>query len=389
MAMKINGNTFTETHFRKIKQIIFEVLTVAFLGFMLNLFASIIFEWILNPTVLWSNVQKGALTIFLIIVSTLAVYFMVRLRKPDNVLRRAAYCMLLWDTKHKRLIESVYDHPTGYYPQEFGFQLYEMIAKHEPEFLKGLGKDPAKEGIQVIADMLEYLVFFWLGLDALKPTHRLNLKPKTVDLEEISKYVGKNRIVDLARRQKTGRSPPNVIIELPEDVSLSVPKSGKLVIKNQYFSIHIRYHCFTRFLSSMMMGPVPSIMGMPVNPFFLEKERVPERRLELSGLRVAYCEIFFVVKFNERMLLLRPHRIRMFYKYMRWAEQLSDLFLDFFDWGRNIEISLKSHNQRIYGTLKGIQARMDFLEQKVERFKKQLQMIKSDLQVIKEQISKS
>lgn len=367
MAMAMNGNTFTETHYRKIKQITFELLTIAFLGFILNLFASIVFDWILDPTVLWSDVQKGALTIFLVIVSALlTVYFMVRLRKPDNVLMRAAYCNLLWDTKHKRLIESIYDHPTGYNPQQFGFQLYEVIAKHEPELLKGLGKDATKEDIQVIADMLEYLVFFWLGWDTLKPTHRLNLESKTVYLEEISKYVGKNRIVALARQLKTGWSPPNITIELPENVSLSVPKPGKLVITNQYFSIHISYHWFIRSLASMVMGPVPSIMGMPVNPFFLKEERTPERRLKLSGLRVAFCEIFFVAKFKERMLLLRPHKVRMFYKYMQWAEQLSDLFLDFFDWGRNIEVTLKSHNQRIYETLKGIEARMEFLEQRVE-----------------------
>lgn len=361
----MDENAFTETHYRKIKQITFELLTIAFLGFILNLFASIAFVWIFDPTVLWSDVQKGALTI-LFVSTLLALYFMLRLRKPDNVLMRAAYCNLLWDIKHKRLIESIYDHPTGYNPQQFGFQMYEVIAKQEPELLKGLGKDATKEDMQFIADMLEYLVLFWLGWDTLKPTHRLNLETKTVDLEEISKYVGKNRVVALARHQKTGWSPPNVTIELPEDVSVSVPRPGKLVITNQYFSIQISYHWLIRSLSSMMMGPVPSIMGMPVNPFFLKEERTPERRLELSGLRVAFCEISFVAKFNERMLLLRPYKVGMFYKYMRWAEQLSDLFLDFFDWGRNIEVALKPRNQKIYETLKGIEARMEFLEQRAE-----------------------
>lgn len=386
----IRENSFTETHYRKIRQITFEMLTIFFLGFALNVFATIVFDWIFNPTLMWSDVQKGVLTTCLVVGSILlTLYFMVRLRKPENVLMRAAYCNLLWDIKHRRLIESVYDHPTGYNPQQFGFQMYEVIAKHEPELLKDLVKDATKEDMQVMADMLEYLVFFWLGWDALRPTYRLNLAPKKVDLEDISKHVGKNRIVTLARHQKTGWSPPNITIELPEDVSLSLPEHGKLVIRNQYFSIHISYHWFVRSLSSMMMGPVPSIMGMPVNPFFLKEERKPERRLEPNALRVAFCEIFFVAKFNERILLLKPHKVTVFYKYMRWAEQLSDLFIDFFDWGRNIEVALKSRNQRTYETLRGIETTTEFLEQRVEQFESRLQRIESHLEAIKEKFSKS
>lgn len=245
-----------------------------------------------------------------------------------------------------------------------------MLVENEPELLKGLGEKATKDDMQIITDILGYLIFFWLGWDALKPTYRLGLKPKTVDLEQISKIVSNNSIVALAtRHRKVGWIPPDIIIELPENVSLSVPKSlntlniGELAITNQYFSIHIRYNKpHIRSLSSMWMGPAPSIMGMPVNPFFLEKERKPERRLELSSLRVAFCNIIFEVKFNHWMLL----RAKTFYKYMEWGEQLSNHFLDFFDWGRNIEVALKSRNEEIYEILKMIYEMLKEIEARTE-----------------------
>ena len=109
-----------------------------------------------------------------------------------------------------------------------------------------------------------------------------------------------------------------------------------------------------RPVSSMQMGPAPSILGMPVNLFFLEEGREPERRLKLSSLRGAFCQMVFEAKFKKRMLL-KP---RTFYKHMRWAEQLSNLFLDFFDWGRNIEVAIRSRNEETYEMLKGIEARI-------------------------------
>ena len=270
---------------------------------------------------------------------------------PENALRKEISCNLLWDVNQKRLTESIYDHPAGYYPQQFGFQIYEIIAKQKPELLKGLGKDATKEDRKIIGEMFEYLVFFWLGWSALKPTYGLSLNPKTMNLKEIAKDASKNRITAMAKDIKTGWSPPNITVELPENVSLSIPKLGDLVMTTRYCSICIRYRWSIRPLSSMMMGPVPSIMGMPINPFFLEKEREPERVLKLGGLQVAYCQMFFEAKFNKRMLF-RP---KLFYKYMEWAEQLSNLFVDFFDWERNIETASKSANERIYEMLKGIE----------------------------------
>lgn len=365
MEMDTSGATFSETHYQKIRQFTLEVLTILFLGLLLNLIASIIFAWVYNPPVPWSNFQMTFI-ILIILITSFSIVGMIRLRKPENLLRRTAVCYLLWNINHKMMIESVYDYPTGYNPQQFSWQVYEMIAKHKPELLKGLGREATKEDIKIVTDMLEYLIFFWLGWDALKPTGRLGFKGQRIDIEKVSQYVKKNRIVsEVVRLGKRGWSPPDINIELPEDVSLSVSKSvstnneGELAITNQYFSIHIRYRQpLIRSLSSMWMGPAPSIMGMPVNPFYLEQERKPERRLEPSSLRVAFFQIVFEVKFNNWML----HRYGMFYKNMQWAEQLSNLFMEFFDWGRNVEVALEYQKEEIHKTLKEIEARIKVLE---------------------------
>jgi hypothetical protein len=353
-GVEMNENTFTQTHSKRTRQLALEGLTVLVLGFLLNLFASIIFDWAFNPIFVWSTFQH--ITIVGVIgLICLSIFFMIYLRMPENLLRKEIGCNLLWDVNQKRLSESVYDHPTGYNPQQFGFQMYEIIAKQKPNLLKGLGKDATKEDLKIIGEMFEYLVFFWLGWSALKPTYGLKFNPKIVNLKEIAKDANKNRIIALAKDMKTGWSPPNITIELPEDVSISIPKLGELIMTTRYCSICIRYRWFIRPLSSMLMGPVSSIMGMPINPFFLDKERKPERVLKLSGLCVAYCQMFFEAKFNKWMLLRR----KSFYKYMEWAEQLSNLFVDFFDWGRNIEIASKSANERIYEMLKAIEMKIE------------------------------
>jgi len=370
MDVEARKRSFSEIHLQKTKQFILEVLTVLVLGLLLNILASIIFLWVYNPPVQWCPTQ--IVFIFSIILLTLfSVVGMVKIRMPKNIFRKTARCYLLWDVKYKRLLESIYDHPEYYSPQQFSWQVYETIEESNPELFKGLGPEPIEKASPIIADMFEYLIFLWLGLSALEPTYRFRLKEKTIGLEKISGWLEKNRIIQQIKQLgKKGWTPPDINIVIPEDVSISVQKSlstnneGEFILSNKYFSLKLRFHKpVIRSLSSMHMGPVPSILGMPLNPFFLEKERKPGRHFNFSSIRTAIVQIFFEVELEPYMF----YRYNTFYKYMQWAEQISNSFMRFFDWRSNIEIAVNHQKEEIYRTLKLIETRINLLEKRFQK----------------------
>lgn len=69
----------------------------------------------------------------------------------------------------------------------------------------------------------------------------------------------------------------------------------------------------------------------------------------------------FQAKFNE-LLLFKP---RSFYRHMRWVEQLSELFIDFFDWNQNAHKAFASRQSEVYEILKGIELRLEDIENKL------------------------
>jgi len=103
-------------------------------------------------------------------------------------------------------------------------------------------------------------------------------------------------------------------------------------------------------------------LGMPINPFFLGKDCDKKARLDISSVWVMSYHMVFQAKFND-LLLVKP---RSFYRHMRWVEQLSELFVDFFDWDQNAHKAFASRQSEVYEILKGIELRLEDIENKLK-----------------------
>ncbi len=363
---------FAEQHKRKIRDIVILVLTALVLGFLLNLLASVLSQLLLNqlgPSLLiWLSVVLAS-------VSVCFAYFAITLLKPPRTFVKVASCNLIWNPRDSKVYPSVYDYSAGYFPQMFAFQIFEKIEQHEPQYMeelkKGIGLPPSEK--HILSHLMDYLMLLWLGWDALKPTGQLGFKERLFRLKDFEAMLGRNPIIAIAQelaKSKAGWMPPDISIELPEGTQIFMHEisdranlnAGKLVLKNKYLAIEVSYRVGSCTpISSIWMGPAPSMLGMPINPFFLGKECDEKSRLDISNIWVMNYYMVFEAKFNE-LLLLKPNT---FYSHMRWAEQLSQLFVDFFDWNQNARIAFASRQNEIYQILKGIELRLEDIENKL------------------------
>jgi len=361
---------FTDEHRKKMRDITILVLTVLALGFLLNLLASSTFQ------VLLTQFDQMLIIGVLIIAIVLSASFAVLLLKPPNSFVKVASCEILWNRKDAKVLQSVYDYSIGYFPQIMAFQVFDEFEKHKPEL-----KELLKEGVgtpqtrkHILSYFMDYLMLLWLSWDALKPTHRLGFKEESFQLGELMRVLERNPIIETAKtivqKGKAGLTPPDVNIELPKGTKISMsvkdkrgdPNVGKLTLRNCYFEITITYHvaAWRASVSSMWAGPAPSMLGMPVNPFF-QKYLLTN----LSSISVLSYYLVFEARFKW-LLLIKP---RTFYRYMRWTELLSELFVRFFDWDENIKLALTSRQGEIYQIVKGLELKLENLEKKLNELK--------------------
>jgi len=366
--------SFAEEHKRKIRDILILLLTALVLGFLLNLLASVTFQLLLTQLDTFSLIL---LSLVLIAVSIASAYFAVVILKPPNTFVKVASCNLLWNPRNRRVLPSIYDYSEGYFPQMFAFQMFEKIEQYKPQLKEelkgGIGFPPNEK--HILSHLMDYLMLLWLGWDALRPTYRLGFKGKLFRLKDLDKISDKNPMIAIARnltKNRPGLMPPDITIEIPEDTKISMsetceetdPNVGKLTLENRYFTVNITYHVSACTpVSSMRMGPAPSMLGMPINPFFLSKDCDKKSRLNLSSVWSMGYYMIFEAKFNE-LLLLKP---RTFYRHMRWVEQLSELFVSFFDWNQNAQKAFASRQGEIHEILKGVELRLEDIEKRLFR----------------------
>jgi len=364
-----------EEHKRKIRDIIILLLTALVLGFLLNLLASTTFQLLLSQIDPFSLIL---LSLVLLVVSVACAYFAIVLLKPPSNFVKVASCNLLWNPRDRRVLPSVYDYSEGYFPQMFAFQMFEKIEQHKSQLKEelkgGIGLPPNEK--HILSHLMDYLMLLWLGIDAVKPTYRLGFKGRLFRFKDLRRISDRNPIIAIARDLANNRPewmPPDITIELPEGTEISMPEVceqndpnvGKLTLRNNYFTSNITYHvgaCTP--VSSIWMGPAPSMLGMPINPFFLSKDCDEKSRLDISSVWVMSYYMVFETKFNE-LLLLKP---RTFYQYTRWVEQLSELFVHFFDWNQNAQKAFASRQSEIYEMLKGVELRLEGIENKLSKF---------------------
>lgn len=358
---------FTEEHSRNTRDITVLVLTVLVLGFLLNLLASGAFQ------IFFNQFDQTLIMVVIVIAVAFSACFTLLLLNPPNSFVKATSCNLLWNTKDAKVLQSIYDYSSGYFPQMTAFQVFNDFEKHRPE-LKELLKErigPPRNNKHVLSHFMDYLLLLWLSHDALKPTYKLRFKEESFQLKEFFEAAKSNPIIEtaetLVRQGKTGWTPPEVNIELPKGTKISIsgnnkgvdPNVGKLTLKNTYFKIEITYHIggWRASIGSMWAGPAPSMLGMPLNPFFQEYLLA-----NLSSISVMSYYLVFEAKFNMRMLPIRP---RTFYRHMQWAEHLSELFVRFFDWDENTKLALASRQGEIYQIIKGLELRLNDVERKL------------------------
>lgn len=369
---------FSEEHKKRTRDITITVLTVLVLGFLLNLLASDVFQ------IFFIQFDQTLIMLGIVIVTSvvLSACFALYLLKPPNSFVKVAFCNLLWNTRDAKVLQSVYDYSSGYFPQMMAFQVFDEFEKHRPEL-----KELLKEGIgfppknkHVLSYFMDYLMLLWLSLDALKPTCRLHFKEESFQLNDLEAQEP-NPIIETAkvliRQGKAGWTPPDVSIELPKGTKISIssndrvgPNNGKLTLKNTYCEIAITYRvgAWRASVGSMWAGPAPSVLGMPVNPFFQEY-----LLRNLSSISVIGYYIVFEAKFNVWLLPIRP---KAFYRHMQWAEDLSELFVAFFDWNGNTKLALASRQDEIYQIVKGLELRLGDLEKKLGETKGNASSIK-------------
>jgi len=367
--------SFAEEYKRKIRDIMILILTALVLGFLLNFLASITFQ-LLSSQLYPSSLIL--LSLVLIVVSVASAYFAIVLLKPPSSFVEVTSCNLLWNPRDRRVLPSVYDYSKGYFPQMFAFQMFEKIEQNKSQL-----REELKEGIRlppnekhILSHLMDYLMLLWLGSDALKSTYRLGFKGRLFRLKDLKRIPDRNPVIGIARdfaKNRPGWMPPDITIELPEGTEISMPEVcektnsnvGKLTLKNNYFTVNITYHvgaCTP--VSSIWMGPAPSMLGMPINPFFLSKDCDEKSRLDISSVWVMSYHMVFEARFNE-LLLLKP---RTFYRHIRWAQQLSELFIDFFDWNKNAQKAFASRKSEIYEILKGVELRLEDIENTLSKF---------------------
>jgi hypothetical protein len=238
---------------------------------------------------------------------------------------------------------------------------------------------------------MDYLMLLWLTWDlprfrlGLYFKDRLRFKEENYHLNELQ-VPESNPIIEtaefLVQQGKVGWTPPDINIELPRGTRIFMSRNndgddftkgrknnkgvdlnvGQLTSRNAYFDIKIAYYVGWRAsVGAFWAGPAPSVLGMPVNPFFQEYLLT-----NFSSIPVMSYYLVFKAKFNGWRLLTRP---RTFYRYMQWAEHLSELFLRFFDWDENTKLALASRQGEIYQIAKGLELRLDDLERKLGEIK--------------------
>jgi hypothetical protein len=216
---------------------------------------------------------------------------------------------------------------------------------------------------------LDYLLLLWLSQDSSRLTFESRFKEANFQLHNLLEVPKSNPIIEtaktLVRQGKAGWIPPDVDICLPKGTKIFMnaddkvdPNAGKLFLKNTYFETTISYHvsAWRASVSSMWSGPAPSVLGMPVNPFF-QKYLLKN----LSSISVMAYYLVFETKLNLWLSLIRR---RTFYRYMQRNEHLSDLFMRFFDLDENVKIAQASRENKIYEIVKGLDLRLGDLEKK-------------------------
>ena len=95
MVDKEKFSDFSRKYFEDIKSIWFEIITIVFLGLLLNITASII------ETSVLKNINILYKVVLLLGINIIFIFMMLKLRMPSNRIGKIARCYLIFDREKR------------------------------------------------------------------------------------------------------------------------------------------------------------------------------------------------------------------------------------------------------------------------------------------------